>query len=175
VDSDTLFETNTTWTTSPTGENYYLSIEGEPRLPDGTYTFEIEMGGIVLESLQARVGLGQLPVDAFASAEGVQMTGYIRDAETNQGIPGALFILLFPEYDVSEFTWNESQILAMSLADSEGYFQLPGLLPRGTTDEPLLYSLLVRADGYLPMSADGIAVTDATESPLELIVELNRD
>lgn len=175
VDNDTLFETNTTWMTAPSGENYYLSIEGLPALPDGTYTFEIEMGGIVVKSLQAKVGLGQLPVDAFASAEGVQMVGYIRDAETNQGIPGALFILLLPEFDVSEFTWNESQILAMSLADSEGYFQLPGLLRRGTTEEPILYSLIVRADGYLPMSADGIAVTDATESPLELTVELNRD
>lgn len=175
VDSDTLFESNTTWTAAPTGENYYLSIVGVPNLPDGTYTFEIEMGGIVIESVQARVGLGQLPIDAFASAEGVQMSGYIRDAETNEGIPGAMFILLLPEFDTTDFVWDETQILALALADSEGYFQLPILLPRGTTEEPVLYSLVVRADGYLPMAADGIAVTDATESPLELNVELNRD
>ncbi len=175
VDTDTLFEANTTWTAAPTGENYYLSITGEPSLPDGTYTFEIEMGGIVVASLQARVGLGQLPLDAFASAEGIQMTGYIRDAETNEGIPGAMFILLLPEFDTTDFVWDETQILSYALADSEGYFQLPALLPRGTLEEPVLYSLLVRADGYLPMSADGIAVTEITESPLEIIVELNRD
>jgi hypothetical protein len=66
-------------------------------------------------------------------------------------------------------------VLATSLADADGYFQIPVLLPRGTLDEPILYSMLVRADGYLPISADGIAVTNETESPLELTLEMKRD
>jgi hypothetical protein len=35
--------------------------------------------------------------------------------------------------------------------------------------------MLVRADGYLPMSADGIPITDQTESPFEIVVEMSRD
>lgn len=175
VDNDTLFSVSTQWAAPADGQFYYLSLGGVPILPDGTYTFEIEMGGIVLFAEDVRVGLGQLPIDAFASAEGIQLTGRIIDAETGRGIPGALFIMLLVEFSVEDFLWDESQILATSLADEDGFFQLPALLERGPVDDPLLYSLLVRADGYLPMSADGIAVTTETESPLELIIELNRD
>jgi hypothetical protein len=57
----------------------------------------------------------------------------------------------------------------------DGFFQLPALLPRGTVDAPLLYSMLVRADGYLPMSADAIPITDQSESPFELVIEMSRD
>ncbi|HLA42391.1 MAG TPA: carboxypeptidase-like regulatory domain-containing protein, partial [Aggregatilineales bacterium] len=175
VDGDTLIQVDTQWTAAPDGQFYYLSLLGEPNLPDATYTFEIEMGGILVASVDALVGLGRLPVDAFASAEGIQMNGRILDAETGQGISGAMFILLRPEFSVEDWLWDETQVLGTSLADQEGFFQLPVLLPRGTIEEPVLYSLLVRADGYLPMSADGIAVTDETESPMELTIELNRD
>lgn len=175
VDNDTLIQVDTQWAADPSGAFYYLSLAGEPNLPDGKYTFEIEMGGILIASAEARIGLGQLPLDAFASAEGVQVSGRILDAESGRGIPGALFIMLFSEFSVEDFVWDESQILGISLADSDGYFQLPVLVTRGTREEPLLYSLLVRAEGYLPMSADGIAVTNETQSPLELVIEMNRD
>ena len=175
VDNATLFESNTQWAAAPSGEFYFLSLSGEPTLPDGTYTFEVEMGGILLTAFEARIGLGQLPLDAFASAEGVQLTGQILDAGTNQGIPGAMFIMLLAEFSVEDFLWDESQVLAISLADENGFFQLPELLPRGTVDDPIQYSLLVQADGYFPMSADGIAVTNITESPLELTIELTHD
>jgi hypothetical protein len=46
------------------------------------------------------------------------------------------------------------------------------LLDRGTFEAPLLYSILVRAAGYYPLSADGIIVVDDTESPIEINVEL---
>ena len=103
------------------------------------------------------------------------VSGRILDAESQQGIPGALFIMLLPEFSVEDFLWDESQILAVSLADEDGFFQLPALLQRGTLDEPVLYSMLVRADGYLPMSADALPVTDQTESPFEIVVEMTHD
>jgi hypothetical protein len=175
VDGDTLFEVNTQWAAAPDGQLYYLSLEGDPALPDATYTLEIEMGGILVASAQARVGLGRLPLDAFASAEGVTVSGRILDNESQQGIAGAMFIMLLPEFSVEDFLWDENQILAVSLADEDGFFQLPALLQRGTLDTPVLYSMLVRADGYLPMSADGIPITDQTESPFEIVVEMSRD
>lgn len=175
VDGEVLFEVHTQWAAQPSGDSYFIALGGSPALPDGTYSFEIEMGGIVIVREEAEIGLGQLPLDVFASAEGVQLVGRVIDAESKQGIPGAMFIMLLPEFSVEDFLWDESQVLSTALADAEGYFRLPALLPRGTEASPVLYSLLVRAEGYFPMAADGIAVTDATESPMELIIELNRD
>ena len=56
VDGDTLFEVNTQWAAPSDGQFYYLSLQGEPSLPDATYTLEIQMGGILVASTEARVG-----------------------------------------------------------------------------------------------------------------------
>lgn len=174
IDGDALIEVTEPWDAATDGENYFVSLESLQTLPDGTYTLEVSINNVPLASVSARVGLGQLPVGVFASGEGVQMLGRITDAATGEGIPGALFIVLRPEYSVEDFTWAQSQVLGTSLADSQGYFQIPVLLPRGTTTAPLLYSVLVRAEGYIPVSADGIRVVEDTPSPVEINVELNR-
>jgi hypothetical protein len=174
VDDDVLFEVTEPWTAPPEGENYFLSLDSLQNLPDGTYTFEIRLANIQRAVISAKVGLGQLPVEAFASAEGVQMNGRITDADTGEGVPGAMFIVLESEYSVEDFLWDQSQVLGYSLADSDGHFQLETLLPRGTADEPLLYSILVRAAGYLPLNADGIIVIEDTQSPFELNIKLSR-
>jgi hypothetical protein len=174
VDDDPIFEVTEPWNADPDGENYFVSLTSLNTLPDGTYTLEISIANVTLASASAKIGLGQLPVGTFASAEGVQMTGRITDAETGEGIPGALFIVLKAEYSVEDFLWDQSQVLGVSLADNGGRFQIPVLLPRGTEDDPLLYSVLVRAEGYLPISADGITIIETTESPVELNIELSR-
>lgn len=175
IDGDPLIEVTEPWDAPPDGENYYLTLDSLQGLPDGTYTLEISIQNVPLASVSARVGLGQLPVGTFASAEGVQMVGRITDAATGQGIPGAMFIVLRPEYSVEDFTWSQSQVLGTSLADSQGFYQVPVLLPRGTEDDPVLYSILVRAEGYLPVSADAIPVAADTASPVEINVELSRN
>jgi hypothetical protein len=175
VDNEVIFQADTQWATAPNGAGYYIGLRGEPFLPDGTYRFEIELGGIIAAQHEARIGLGQLPLEAFASAEGVIMTARIIDAKTQQGIPGALFVLLLPEFSVSDFLWDSAQILSANIADNTGRVYIPELLPRGTRQEPIQYSFLVRAEGYLPMSADGVAVTEVTASPLELTIFLVED
>lgn len=175
VDGDVLFEVTEPWSAPPDGENFFVALSALGTLPDATYGLEISIANVTRQSVSARVGLGQLPVGVFASASGVQMTGRIIDAETQEGIPGAMFIVLNSEYSVEDFVWDQSQVLGVSLADSEGRFQIPVLLPRGTEDDPLLYSVLVQAEGYLPLSADGIAVTEDTESPVEINAALSRN
>ncbi|MCZ7546650.1 MAG: hypothetical protein M5R40_25400 [Anaerolineae bacterium] len=86
------------------------------------------MGTEVLQSASAVVGSGLNSIRA-ARASGVQVAGEIVDAETGAGIPGALFILLRPEYSVEDFTWDSAQVLATSVADQEGYFEIPVRLP----------------------------------------------
>lgn len=177
VDGSVLIEENTQWSTAePTGENYFLALVGSPILPDATYTFEIELNGIPMTTdISVDVGRGQLSVDAFASAEGVQMVGQILDAETGAGIPGALFIVLNADFDTEDFVWDSEQILSMVVADRNGFFQIPALIPRGTVDTPLLYSIVVEADGYFGVSTDGVAITDLTNSPFEMEVRLSKD
>lgn len=172
VDNEVLFEATEPWQAPPDGEGYYVSLASLDTLPDATYRFEIVLANITVAAVEAKVGLGQLPVEAFASAEGAQITGRITDAETGLGIPGAMFIVLKPEFSVEDFLWDQEQVLGTSLADSGGYFQVPVLLARGAEDEQLLYSVLVRAEGYMPLDADGIAVTQFTESPIDISVEL---
>jgi len=175
IDGDPLIEVTEPWDAPSEGEDYYITLDSLQGLPDGTYTLEISIQNVPLASVSARVGLGQLPVGTFASAEGVQMLGRITDAATGQGIPGAMFIVLRPEYSVEDFTWSQSEVLGTSLADSQGFYQVPVLLPRGTEDEPMLYSILVRAEGYLPVSADAIPVAQDTASPVEINAELSRN
>lgn len=175
LDGDPLITITEPWDAPSDGEDYFVSLESLQNLPDGTYTLEISIQNVPLASVSARVGLGQLPVGTFASAEGVQMLGRITDAATGLGIPGAMFIVLRAEYSVEDFTWSQSQVLGTSLADSQGFFQVPVLLPRGTEDSPVLYSILVRAEGYIPVAADAIPVADDTESPVEINVELSRN
>lgn len=176
LDGDVLFEESTRWAAAPTGENFYLSLVGVPNLPDASYTLEILMNGIPLtRNVTVDVGLGQLPVESFASAEGVQMRGQIIDAETGEGIAGAMFIVLEAEFSIEDWNWDASQVLGRAQADRNGNFQISLLLPRGTTEAPILYSVLVRADGYFPVSQDGIPVTDLTVSPVEINVAMNRD
>ena len=175
VDGEVLFEVTEPWSAPPEGEGYFLGLTGLDILPDATYGLQISLANVNRMLVSAEVGLGQLPVEAFASAEGVQMSGRITDAETGEGIPGALFIVLESEFSIEDFLWESTQVLGLSLADQSGQFQVPELLPRGTLDDPLLYSVLVRAEGYLPITADGIIVTDATESPVEINVRLSRN
>lgn len=175
VDGDVLFEVTEPWSAPIEGENFFLGLDSLAALPDGTYGVEILISNTSMGTVTARVGLGQLPVGVFAGASGVQMSGRITDAETGQGIPGAMFLVLQSEFSAEDFLWAQNQVLGLSLADSEGRFLVSSLLPRGTDEEPLLYSVLVRAAGYLPVSADGIIVGESTESPVTLNVELSRN
>jgi hypothetical protein len=175
VDGEVMFEVTEAWDAGPDGQNYFVSLDSLAALPDATYGLDILLGNVLVKQATVKVGLGQLPVGAFASASGVQLVGRITDAETGQGIPGAMFIVLESEYSIEDFLWDQSQVLGSSLADSEGRFQVPALLPRGTTDEPLLYSVLVRAEGYLPVNGDGIIVIDSTASPIEINVALTKN
>lgn len=176
VDGEILIEEHARWAGESSGENFYFSLVGNPNLPDATYTFEIEINGIPMtRDLNAKVGLGQLPLETFANSEGIQIVGEIIDAETGEGVEGATFIVLYSDYDTTDFSYDTEQVLGMAKADQRGFFQIPSLIPRGTLDEPILYSIIIRANGYYPLSANGIPVTDATRSPLAINVTLNRD
>ncbi len=169
VDGNPLFESTQPW--QPTvGSLFWLRIEGTGHLPDGSYTLELLVQGVSMGKATAKVGLGQLPVNTFATAAGIQLQGRVTDAETGQGIPGVMFIVLRGDVASKEFTWRMTEVDAISISDSQGQFQLNRLLPRGVS-----YNLIIVARGYLPISTDGLKLDDKVKSPLVLNIELNRD
>jgi len=170
LDGSTLFEHTEGWVAPESGSNFWIALGSDLHLPDGTYTLELRVGDLPPVTVSARVGLGQLPVVQGNTASGVRMSGQIVDAQTGEGIPGALFILLEAEFSVQDFVWDESQIFGVSLSDSQGRFEIARLLPRDA-----LYSVVVVAAGYLPVSADGIVVEADAQEPVILRLEMNRD
>lgn len=170
VDDDLFFEQSVPWENTDTGENFLVQLISSDGIPDGRYRMELFVGTVELAEIEAEVGIGQLPIDVFASASGVQLIGQIIDAETGEGIPQVSFILISEDFSVADFTWDRSQIYALAITDRQGRFQIDRLLQ---FDAP--YSVIIAANGYLPISADGFIVDDETENPLEIIIPLTRD
>lgn len=171
VDDGTFFEQTLPWNSQESGENFLVRLRGHDTIPDGTYRMDLLLNNVPLQSIEAQVGIGQLPIDRFADASGVQLRGLIYDAETGEGIPGVTFILLSEEFSVEDYVWRQDQIFASAVTDRNGLFQI---------DRPLAYaapySVILIAEGYLPITADGFELDPAeTPNPLELTIPLTRD
>jgi len=170
VDNDVFYRQVVPWNEVASGQNFLIQITDAKGIPDGTYHMDLYVNNTLLASVEARVGIGQLPIDRFSQASGVQMRGRILDSETQQGIPDVAFILLSPEFSVSDFNWDASQIYALAVTDRDGNFEVERPLQY---DAP--YSVVISTLGYLPISSDGVTVTSATPNPLILTIFLTHD
>lgn len=171
VDGGVFFEQTTPWNSPESGENFLVRVRGRDTVPDGTYLMELLVNNVPLQSIQAQVGIGQLPIDRFAQASGVQVRGLIYDAETGEGIPGVTFILLSEEFSVEDYVWRQDQIYATAVTDRNGRFQIDRPLEYGAP-----YSVILIAEGYLPITADGFEFDpEETPNPLDLTIPLTRD
>lgn len=175
VDDEIFYEQTVPWNTLESGQNFLLRLNAPGGVPDGTYRMDLLVNNVQLRSVQAQVGIGQLPIDPFAQASGVQLRGQILDADTRQGIPGVTFILLSKDYSVSDFAWSQNQIFAMAITDRNGRFQIDRPLQLSTAAAPVAYSAIVAAQGYLPISADGVEVDNTTANPLDITLYMIRD
>jgi hypothetical protein len=177
VDGNLLFQVTQPWYNDVNGTLAWLGLASLGDIPDGSYTLEIIIGGVVWASQTATVGLGQLPVTIFARVEGVPMSGLIVDATTGEGIPGVTVIVLKPEFAVDDFTRNMAEVYSMAITDFAGQFILPIPLAYPTPpDDSEFYSIIIMAEGYLPLAADGIEVTAGSVVPIVFErLEMNRD
>lgn len=175
VDGDVFFERTLRWNDQTSGENFLLSLQQDDAIPDGTYRLALFIDRVQLASIEATVGIGQLPIDRFAEASGLQLRGYIRDVDTEQGIPGVTFVLISEDFSVADFTWDAEQIYAMATTDRNGFFQMDRPLEISDDTRTVPYSVMISAEGYLPVEADGFVVNEETENPLELIIYLTRE
>jgi S1-C subfamily serine protease len=169
VDNTVFFEQTTPWNNVDTGQDYLVRLNSEGSIPDGTYRIELLINNVPLASSTAQVGIGQLPIDRFATVTGLQLRGRIYDADTGKGIPGITFVLITEDFSIADFVWREDQIYASAVTDRNGNFQVDRLLQY---EAP--YSVIIAAEGYLPVTVDGFEVNAETPNPLDLVIPLTR-
>lgn len=169
VDNNIFFEQTTPWSNVDSGINYLVRVNSTDGIPDGTYDLDLLINNVPLASTTAQVGIGQLPIDRFAVVEGLQLRGQIYDSATGMGIPEISIVLLTEDYSVGDFEWRQDQIYATAQTDRNGFFHLDRLLEFETP-----YSVIIAAQGYLPITADGFEVLPDTPNPLDLVIPLTR-
>lgn len=154
--------------TSGTFHDYIYRTSGEP-LSDGQYTLELYVEGQLAQTATATIGTGTPPPTPTPSAKGLFIQGYVRDADTGRGIPGALYVVLNPGVTVDGWDGSDAQIYTFAEADTNGYFELQRPLGRNE-----YYSIIVWAEGYLSASGDDLLVSEEP-SPLEVEITLQRE
>lgn len=175
VDDNVFYDQTKPWSGPESGQQFLVQVAAPGGIPDGTYKMDLFVGRVQLASIQSRVGIGQLPIDRFALTTGAQLRGQVLDAETGEGIPGATFVLISDQYSVGDFTWNEEQIYATSITDAFGRFEIDRLLQLSTKERPVPYSAIIVAEGYLPLSADGLKIEEGEDANLDITIEMTRD
>jgi S1-C subfamily serine protease len=171
LDGEELVTFDMVWEWGEDG-TYHDSIYrtgGDP-LPDGAYTLELYLEGQLVQSGSTTVGTGVgRPTPTPPPTEGLYVVGTIRDADTGQGIPGAVYVVLNPGIRVDEWDGSEEDIYTWAGADDDGYFELPLPLERNQS-----YSMFAWAEGYTAVTGDDILVSDEP-SPYEIEVTLQRE
>ena len=147
VDGQAFFEATYPWVTVETGANFLMSVDAPP---DGSYELQALVNNLQVLEMTATVGIGQLPIDRFAEIEGAVFGGRVLDAATQLGIPSVTIILISEDYSASDFEWKQEQVSALATTDRNGDFQFDRPL---SFDTP--YSVVIEAEGYLPLAADG--------------------
>lgn len=176
VDDRVFFDSVVPWSLAENGAGYLTQLSSSTIIPDGRYEIELLMNGILLIQRDIEIGIGQLPLDLFLESEGVLLRGQIIDADTRLGVPDVTIVVLSEQFSVEDYTAVTEQIYAMSVTDRNGRYQFDKLLYFGVP-----YSFIIIADGYIPITVDGIEVFDgsdperpATENPLERDIYLTR-
>lgn len=175
VDGEIFFSQTLPWAIDATGQNYVSRIQNPSGLPDGTYRLDLYIGRIQFDSATARVGIGQLPIDQFADASGVTMRGRVIDSISGVGLSGVSVVLISDLFSVADFTrdWLQTQVYAESITDRNGRFEITRPLQR---DAP--YSIIFLAEGYLPVTADGVELNEETypgNDPIDIIVQMTHE
>jgi len=167
VDDQLFFEDTSPWVTTESGSNFLLSLDNPP---DGTYTLQLIVNSLQIVETTAIVGIGQLPIDRFSEAEGVTFGGTIIDSATQTGISNVTVVLISEDFSVSDFVWDQDQVFALATTDRNGDFQFDRPLSLETP-----YSVVIEAEGYLPVTADGFELDEEVGNTLNITVEMVRD
>lgn len=170
VDGEVFYQSTVPWSSLDSGVDFTTRLTARSGLPDGSYRIELSVNNILVRSGEFSIGIGQLPIDQFAVAEGVTLRGQIVDANTLEGISSAVFYLISEEFSVGEFRYDTSQLHAFAITDRNGNFEIDRSLRLNAP-----YSILIEAQGYLPIRRDFYRLTPEDGNPIEMYIELSRD
>ncbi len=165
VDDLPFFESTFAWVTVESGSDFMLSVDSPP---DGKYQLQLLVNNLQILAIEGTVGIGQLPIDRLAEYEGALLRGRVLDAATLTGIANVTIVLISEDYSASEFEWKAEQVFATSTTDRNGDFQFARPLAANTP-----YSVIVAADGYLPLAADSFQF-EADQRAVDITMELVR-
>ena len=170
VDDEPFFDRSLPWTNPDSGRDYSAQIRSAGAIPDGTWGMQLLINNVLLASTETQVGIGRLFIDRFASAEGLRLRGRIIDGQNGVGLPGVNFVLITEDYSIADFEWRQDQIFATAQTDRNGNFEVERLLQRNTP-----YSVIINAEGWLPLAVDAYTFDDGAPNPVELVIPLTRD
>ena len=124
------------WQYDPSGSCLALSLSnGSDPLPDGTYEVQIYSGADLSLSGSAQVEIGGKGNQGKQAGGDVTVQGTVVDANTGNGLADMYVIVLKPGVDPD--TWldngSDSDIYTYTQTDSQGFFSLPDVLPRGAS------------------------------------------
>ncbi|MDY6875032.1 MAG: trypsin-like peptidase domain-containing protein [Chloroflexota bacterium] len=170
LNGDELITFNSVWEEGASGtfHDYIYRTSGEP-LSDGQYTLELYVEGQLAQTATATVGTGTPPPTPTPPTKGLFIQGYVRDADTDQGITGAAYVVLNPGVTVDGWDGSDEQVYTWAQTGEDGYFELQRPLKRNEA-----YSIIVWAEGYRPANGDNIQISDEP-SPLEVEITLQRE
>ena len=137
---------------------------GEP-LPDGAYDIVLFAGADLHTA-----GGGSTQIGGQVAADGVQVGGYIFDADSGKGIPGALVFVLNPGADLDAWLDDLSMddVYTSAETDAEGFYLLPALLERGVR-----YPAAAGAAGYFD-NYGSIELSADTPDEFRIDIELTK-
>ena len=158
------------WSGPSDGREFDVRIRSSGAFPDGTWSMQLLVNNVLLDSAEIQVGIGRLFIDRLAVAEGLRLRGRIIDARSGAGLEGVNLVLITEDWSVADFGWREDQIHATARSDREGRFEVQRLLQRNVN-----YSVIIHADGWLPLGADAYRFDDDAPDPVEVVIPLTRD
>jgi len=175
VDDTIFFAETVPWNGPESGDDFTIRVTAPGGLPDGNYGLNLLINGILLESAEVTIGIGQLEINRLEETGGTQLQGQIVDADTGDGIEGATFVLISEDFSIADFVWDQEQIFALAVTDSNGQFEIDRSL---ILEAP--YSVFILVEGYLPIKADGFTITpdflaEEGGSPIEMFIALTQD
>ena len=170
IDNNIFYEQTVPWNATQSGSDFITALTSLNGIPDGTYQLDLLVNDVMIVSETFEVGIGQLPIDEFAQADGIRLSGTIYDGETGNGISGVTFALISEDFSIEDFVWEQEQIYSLAITDRNGNF---------VHDRPLEfeapYSVYIIADGYLPIRADGYIITEEDGLQIEMSIPLTKD
>jgi hypothetical protein len=128
-----------------------VSLALDEGLPDGTYDLILYINNKAVQQGTFTIGdataepTPEAPATPGPDQTGVTLKGQIVDADTQEGIPGAILLILKPGVNLNDLTQEnlEENTAAVGQADQDGFYITAPGIDRGQT-----YSVIVAADGY---------------------------